>query len=172
MNLAYCRLPIGERESMFFTTIISDLSIPSNNESVKPVLPSPAPSQQASPKNNHTRTSYEIDVDSVIQDGRTTCMIRNIPNKYTQQMLIDLINETHADTYDFVYLRMDFKNKCNVGYAFINFVHPRHIGTFHRRLVGKRWPRFNSDKICGLSYARIQGQKALVEKFRHSRYMA
>ncbi|PJF19662.1 hypothetical protein PSACC_00533 [Paramicrosporidium saccamoebae] len=59
---------------------------------------------------------------------------------------------------------MDFKNKCNVGYAFINFVEPASIVTFAQRVLGKRWPRFNSDKICHLSYARIQGKLALLEK--------
>lgn len=58
-------------------------------------------------------------------DMRTTCMFRNIPNKFSQRMLIDFLNETHMQMYDFVYLRMDFKNRCNVGYAFINFVEPR-----------------------------------------------
>lgn len=84
-------------------------------------------------------------------------------------MLIDMINETHYGTYDFIYLRMDFKNKCNVGYAFINFIEPSNIITFARRVMGKRWPRFNSDKICQLTYARIQGKGALLEKFRHSK---
>jgi hypothetical protein len=68
----------------------------------------------------------QIDLMKIIrgEDRRTTFMIRNIPNKYTQQMLLDLINETHRGQYDFVYLRMDFKNRCNVGYAFINFISP------------------------------------------------
>lgn len=58
-------------------------------------------------------------------DARTTCMIKNIPNKYSQALLISFINETHAGLYDFIYLRMDFKNRCNVGYAFINFINPK-----------------------------------------------
>lgn len=63
-------------------------------------------------------------------DLRTTCMFRNIPNKFSQKMLISFLNETHFKMYDFVYLRMDFKNRCNVGYAFINFIEPRFIVTF------------------------------------------
>ena len=36
-------------------------------------------------------------------------MIRNIPNKYTQKMLLAKINENHRDKYDFFYLPIDFK---------------------------------------------------------------
>ena len=54
------------------------------------------------------------------QDKRTTLMIKNIPNKYTQKMLLATIDEHFHGTYDFFYLPIDFKNKCNVGYAFIN----------------------------------------------------
>ncbi|ORZ07295.1 RNA recognition motif 2-domain-containing protein [Lobosporangium transversale] len=95
-------------------------------------------------------------------------MIRNIPNKYTQQMLLECINETHFGKFDFLYLRMDFKSKCNVGYAFINFINTDVIPSFVEQYVGKKWSRFNSDKICSLSYAVIQGRKALIEKFRNS----
>ena len=54
-------------------------------------------------------------------DARTTLMIRNIPNKYTQKILMQTIDgQGFYGKYDFFYLPIDFKNRCNVGYAFIN----------------------------------------------------
>ncbi|RKO92717.1 RNA recognition motif 2, partial [Blyttiomyces helicus] len=101
-------------------------------------------------------------------DTRTTFMIRNIPNKYTQTQLMEYINISHKGQYDFLYLRIDFINKCNVGYAFINFLNTDAIVSFAEKIVGKRWPKFSSEKICILSYANIQGRDALIEKFRSS----
>lgn len=40
------------------------------------------------------------------KDKRTTLMIRNIPNKYTQEMLIDHLNTVVYAKYTFLYLRM------------------------------------------------------------------
>jgi RNA recognition motif-containing protein len=84
-------------------------------------------------------------------------------------MIIDMLNEYHWGEYDFVYLRIDFKNRCNVGYAFINFVHPMHVMRFVERVSGRKWARFNSDKICNVTFARIQGREALVDKFKGSK---
>jgi len=115
-------------------------------------------------------SSFKLNLSSIIdgKDTRTTVMIKNIPNKYTQKMLLQKINENHRGEYDFLYLPIDFKNKCNVGYAFINFVDSLFIVNFCEELNDKKWERFNSEKICEITYGRIQGKHALVDHFETS----
>jgi hypothetical protein len=43
------------------------------------------------------------------RDGRTTVMIKNIPNKYSLKLLSDEVDEKHANYYDFLYLPFDFE---------------------------------------------------------------
>lgn len=106
------------------------------------------------------------------EDKRTTLMIKNIPNKYTQKMLLALLEERFAGMYpfpfDFFYLPIDFKNKCNVGYAFINMTSPHAIPALVEDFHGKRWPKFNSEKVCAIAYGRIQGKLSLVQHFQNS----
>ncbi|XP_076902467.1 protein MEI2-like 2 [Bidens hawaiensis] len=118
-------------------------------------------------------TQFQLDLGKIIngEDNRTTLMIKNIPNKYTSKMLLAVINERHCGTYDFLYLPIDFKNKCNVGYAFINMISPMHIIQFYQEFNGKRWEKFNSEKVASLAYARIQGKAALIAHFQNSSLM-
>lgn len=83
-------------------------------------------------------------------------------------MLLDEINVHFAGTYDFFYLPIDFKNRCNVGYCFVNFMDPASMMQFISEFNGQRWKRFNSEKICAVSYARIQGKMAMVSRFQNS----
>jgi hypothetical protein len=39
---------------------------------------------------------------------------------------------------------------------------------FFHEFNAKRWERFNSEKICALAYARIQGLQELVQHFQNS----
>lgn len=119
------------------------------------------------------RKHYELKIDRILrgEDNRTTLMIKNIPNKYTSKMLLATIDEQHRGMYDFIYLPIDFKNKCNVGYAFINMVNPLHVVSFHQTFEGKKWEKFNSEKVATLAYARIQGKTALIAHFQNSSLM-
>ncbi|KAL5188685.1 Protein MEI2-like 4 [Glycine soja] len=123
--------------------------------------------------NNVDKKLYELDLGRILrgEDSRTTLMIKNIPNKYTSKMLLAAIDEQCKGTYDFLYLPIDFKNKCNVGYAFINMIDPGQIIPFHQAFDGKKWEKFNSEKVASLAYARIQGKASLIAHFQNSSLM-
>lgn len=122
----------------------------------------------------HQDRIYGLNLNKIAsgEDKRTTLMIKNIPNKYTQKMLLALLEERFAGVYpfpfDFFYLPIDFKNKCNVGYAFINMTTPHAIPALVEDFHGKRWPKFNSEKVCAISYGRIQGKLSLIQHFQNS----
>jgi hypothetical protein len=123
------------------------------------------------------QSEFDVVLDAIRcgKDTRTTLMIRNIPNKYSQKLLLRLIDQRFRDKYDFFYLPIDYKNKCNVGYAFINFNsgadYVDSITSFYSILNNKKWEKFNSEKICKISFARLQGQDALIDHFKSSSVM-
>lgn len=118
----------------------------------------------------NANSKYSLDIKRVRtgEETRTALMIRNIPNKYNQKMLLSTLDDGHRGHFDFVYLPIDFKNKCNVGYAFINFLKPEYIEPFYEAFHGKKWGRFNSEKVCEITFARIQGLQQLMAHFQNS----
>ncbi|KAK8706502.1 hypothetical protein V6N13_050064 [Hibiscus sabdariffa] len=115
------------------------------------------------------KKQFELDIERIIrgEDKRTTLMLKNIPNKYTSKMLLAAIDERGGGTYDFVYLPIDFKAR----YAFINMLEPSQVITFYQAFNGKKWEKFNSEKVASLAYARIQGKTALIAHFQNSSLM-
>ena len=85
-----------------------------------------------------------------------------------QRVLLETVQQSHAGKFDLFYLPIDFKNRCNVGYAFINFLSPAHILAFYEEFNFRKWDRFNSDKVCEIAYGRIQGKAALLTHFANS----
>ncbi|KAH9465924.1 hypothetical protein Pst134EA_013780 [Puccinia striiformis f. sp. tritici] len=117
--------------------------------------------------------SNVMDLDRIEcgSDPRTTCMIKNIPNKITDEMLFNFINDICPRGFDFLYLRMDFKARLNVGYAFINFLSVENVLKFAKAKLGVKWGVFLSEKTVQMCYASIQGKENLIEKFRNSAIM-
>lgn len=107
--------------------------------------------------------------------GITTVMFRNIPNKYTREMLVNQLEQDMRGQFDFIYLPIDFKNKCNVGYAFINFRTVEACDTFVNRFNGvevwKCLPGLNSRKVTEVTPARVQGFEENVQRLRNSPVM-
>lgn len=112
----------------------------------------------------------KIHIENVLRqkDKRTTIMIRHIPNKYTLKLFSDEINKCFYNKYDVLYLPVDNDNHCNLGFGFINFIDPVYIIDFYDKYSGKKWNKFNSDKICELAYAKVQGKEELIKHITQS----
>lgn len=97
-------------------------------------------------------------------------MLRNIPNKYMQDTLLEEIDiEGFSGGYDFFYLPMDVRNNANVGYAFINFLRPEEFARFRQHFEGYQFKRAGSKKISTVSPALVQGLKANVQNLMKKR---
>ena len=64
-------------------------------------------------------------------------MIKNIPNKFTRKMLLDIINQNFKGTYDLFILPTDTNGYKNFGYSFINFTCSYYISYFYFLFKGK-----------------------------------
>lgn len=115
------------------------------------------------PAHEADEPKFKINIDKIIsgEDKRTTLMIKNIPNKYTGKSLRHEINKCNKNRYDFFYLPIDYTNNCNIGYAFINFIHRAYILDFYYEYNDKKWSMYNSEKVCEITYGRIQGRDKL-----------
>jgi hypothetical protein len=99
-----------------------------------------------------------------------TVMMRNLPNKVTQQLLLSAINEAgFSHAYDFLHLPIDPETMANRGYAFLNFVSTEWALKFHSHFEGTQFSTFNSSKIVSVVPATLQGYKANHDYYASAR---
>mmetsp|Transcript_10264 Transcript_10264/g.24657 ORF Transcript_10264/g.24657 Transcript_10264/m.24657 type:complete len:391 (+) Transcript_10264:87-1259(+) len=105
--------------------------------------------------------------------GRTTVMLRNLPNNYTRDMLLDLIDSMgFRGQYDFLYLPIDFQTHACLGYAFVNLVDPGAVPSFWTAFDGFSNWSLPSKKVCYISWSGPhQGLEAHIERYRNSPVM-
>ena len=102
-------------------------------------------------------------------------MIKNIPIKFMQNDMLKLLNEKFSGKYDFFYLPMDLKTKYNVGFAFINMIHPLFILDFYLEFNAMKWnekvAECNSQKYCEIMYANMQGLTEIKKELNDKNIM-
>jgi hypothetical protein len=104
--------------------------------------------------------------------GRTTVMLRNLPNNYTRDMLVELLEEQgFRACLDFIYLPVDFKKKSGLGYAFINLISNGEALRALKDLQGFQHWKGRSQKRLQVSWSGLQGLQANVNYFRNSAVM-
>lgn len=85
-----------------------------------------------------------------------TLMVRNIPVRYSQDMLLK--EWPNNGEYDFLYLPICIGRKGNVSFAFINFVTAEAASEFHTRWHKQRLQHFSARKPLDISPAHVQGR--------------
>eukprot|EP00257_Ricinus_communis_P024767 XP_025012181.1 uncharacterized protein LOC112533940 [Ricinus communis] len=120
--------------------------------------------------------------DAINLEENTSLMIRNIPNQFERNKLMDILDrhcqeenekaELRSDPikseYDFLYLPMDFKSRANFGYAFVNFTNSAGAARFAKRFQKHKWDVMLNKKTCEICCAKIQGKNALRNHFKNS----
>lgn len=111
--------------------------------------------------------------DAESEEWRTTVMIRNMPNNYTRDMLLELVDEMgFAGTYDFVYLPIDFATQAGLGYAFVNFSSVDNARICFNELEGFSNWKVPSEKVCTVTWSSpTQGFEAHIDRYRNSPVM-
>jgi len=103
--------------------------------------------------------------------GGTTLMIRNIPNRYSQDELIDELEGLGlAGSFDFFYAPVDVGTLFNVGYAFVNFVDAASATRCQELLEGftflKHLKSTSKRRVATVSVAHLQGLDANLQHYQ------
>ena len=118
-------------------------------------------------KVEETGADMNLIIDKVIscEDTRTTIMIKNIPNKFNRELLLEIIDQHFKGTYDTFVLPTDINKYKNFGYSFINFTSSYYIPYFYFIFNKKKWAGTNSKKVCELTYSKVQGKNDLSNHY-------
>jgi hypothetical protein len=99
-------------------------------------------------------------------------MLRNIPNNYDQEGMMQLIDELGFEgQYDFFFMPHDFKSRVAFGYAFVNFpCHTDALRAFAAFSGFSNW-KGRSKKICEVRWSEAQGLADNVDAVRSKSVM-
>jgi len=122
-------------------------------------------SSQNQASSNSTEPSEPA--SSKVREGATTVMVRHVACRYMADDIECMLTEKGlGGTYDSLYVPLNPSRRANLGYFFVNFHEPEHIDLCISVLQGKPLGDSNTEKLCEVSLARVQGKVGLLG--RHS----
>lgn len=99
----------------------------------------------------------------------TTVMIRGIPCSLSKTCMMKILDDAgFLGKYDFFYLPNPGSANGNLGYAFVNFIHPMYATVCKASLHGVSLDPVRSAKVCTVNPADIQGLNNLRKHFRRT----
>jgi len=103
----------------------------------------------------------------------TTVMMRNVPQSYTCDTLIDLLeSKGFSKWFDFVYVPINFSKMLGIGYAFVNLVSPERAEEFILAFEGfDGWASSFSKEACAMHWSVCQGLSENINRYRNSPLM-
>eukprot|EP00928_Gymnodinium_smaydae_P039494 TRINITY_DN26977_c0_g1_i2.p1 TRINITY_DN26977_c0_g1~~TRINITY_DN26977_c0_g1_i2.p1 ORF type:complete len:451 (+),score=69.55 TRINITY_DN26977_c0_g1_i2:112-1464(+) len=119
---------------------------------------------------------YDISPQNILngQDTRTTVMVRHLTAPTARQSFLTLMDRCGlGERYLFFYMPCKEQSRVHAGFAFVNFSAPEDVLALHQTLRrgAHLWREVCSDpqaKVPVVSYARFQGQEALMKHFSSS----
>eukprot|EP00930_Biecheleria_cincta_P082055 TRINITY_DN7159_c0_g2_i1.p1 TRINITY_DN7159_c0_g2~~TRINITY_DN7159_c0_g2_i1.p1 ORF type:complete len:452 (-),score=74.11 TRINITY_DN7159_c0_g2_i1:100-1398(-) len=157
--------------------------------------PGPVPTQQAAnvptsnkPIREKVRAQDLLKFDIVPakilsgEDTRTTVMVRNIAKAISREDFLEQLESCNlADRYTFFYMPFDKRRGTHCGFAFMNLKTPVDVLALFNNATTSLWNCFSPNALRHksdlpravdvVSYARLQGQEALMKHFSLSAVM-
>lgn len=102
----------------------------------------------------------------------TTVLLKNIPEEYTRDMLVETLNaQGFAGLVDFVYSPMDFGTRKSFGYAYINLLTPEDADQFFTAFEDFSDWSVQCSRVADVDWSDRQGLEGLIERYRNSPLM-
>lgn len=122
----------------------------------------------AKPEGKKMKKSTSLDVSPP-----TTLILRQLPDTYTRDMLVELLNRVgFKGLFDFVYMPMNLRTQATFTYAFVNLVRPEVAQACHHALDGFTSWDVPHGQPCVASWANaLQGLRTNIERYCNSPVM-
>eukprot|EP00440_Ansanella_granifera_P010513 gb/GFBE01011403.1/.p1 GENE.gb/GFBE01011403.1/~~gb/GFBE01011403.1/.p1 ORF type:complete len:304 (+),score=43.72 gb/GFBE01011403.1/:1-912(+) len=98
-----------------------------------------------------------------VPEGHTTFVIRNIPARYTQEMLLQEFGSDPG--LDMLFTPYSFKDKKTIGVAFVNFQSPALAEQFFQHWHRQTLRNHGKTKHLDIAAATVQGIAATMQQF-------